>query len=85
MLCIIAQLCLTLQIHQAPLSVGILQARILKWAAMPSSRGSFPIPGIKLEPPELQMDRLLSEPLGKPKGNTVIVLLMGEEIETKTA
>ena len=25
---------------QAPLSVGILQARILKWVAMPSSRGS---------------------------------------------
>ena len=27
--------------HQAPLSVGILQARILEWVAMPSSRGSF--------------------------------------------
>ena len=26
--------------HQAPLSVGILQARILQWVAMPSSRGS---------------------------------------------
>ena len=27
--------------HQAPLSVGILQARILECVAMPSSRGSF--------------------------------------------
>ena len=27
--------------HQAPLSIGILQARILKWVAMPSSRGIF--------------------------------------------
>ena len=27
--------------QQAPLSLGILQARILKWVAMPSSRGSF--------------------------------------------
>ena len=27
-------------IHQAPLSMGILQARILEWVAMPSSRGS---------------------------------------------
>ena len=27
--------------HQAPLSIGILQARILEWVAMPSSRGSF--------------------------------------------
>ena len=26
--------------HQAPLSMGILQARILGWVAMPSSRGS---------------------------------------------
>ena len=40
-LCIIAQLCLTLQIHQAPLSMGIFQARILEWAAMLSSRESF--------------------------------------------
>ena len=28
--------------HQAPLSMGILQARILEWVAMPSSRGSSP-------------------------------------------
>ena len=26
--------------HQAPLSMGILQARILEWICMPSSRGS---------------------------------------------
>ena len=26
--------------HQAPLSMGILQARILEWVAMPSSKGS---------------------------------------------
>ena len=26
--------------HQAPLSMGILQAKILEWVAMPSSRGS---------------------------------------------
>ena len=25
--------------HQAPLSMGTLQARVLEWAAMPSSRG----------------------------------------------
>ena len=28
--------------HQAPLSMGILQARILEWVAMPSSRRSSP-------------------------------------------
>ena len=27
--------------HQAPLSMGILKARILEWVAMPSFRGSF--------------------------------------------
>ena len=27
--------------HQAPLSTGVLQARILGWVAMPSSRGPF--------------------------------------------
>ena len=45
-LCLIAQSCPTLCdpmnciAHQAPLSVGILQARILEWVAMPSSRRS---------------------------------------------
>ena len=27
--------------HQAPLSMGILQVRILEWVAIPSSRGTF--------------------------------------------
>ena len=27
--------------HQAPLSMEILQTRILEWVAMPSSKGSF--------------------------------------------
>ena len=31
--------------HQAPLSMRILQARILEWVAMPSSRGIFPTQG----------------------------------------
>ena len=38
-LCLVAQLYLTLW-HQVPLSMRILQARILEWVAMPSSRGS---------------------------------------------
>ena len=42
--CIVAQLCPTLcdsvdVAHQAPLSMGILQARILEWVVMPSSGG----------------------------------------------
>ena len=34
--------------HQAPLSVGILQARILEWVAMPFSRGTFLTQGSNL-------------------------------------
>ena len=49
---------------------GILQARILEWGAMPSSRG-FPNPGIEPRSPELQADSLSDEPLGKPKNTGV--------------
>ena len=43
--CIVAQSCRPFATpwtvaHRAPLSMGILQARILDWVAMPSSRGS---------------------------------------------
>ena len=44
---------------------GILQARILKWVAMPTSE-DLPNPGIELGSPALQADSLPSEPLGKP-------------------
>ena len=43
---------------------GILQARILEWVAMPSSRGSFP-PRNGTKSPALQVDSLPSEPPGK--------------------
>ena len=44
-LCLVAQLCPALfdpmdVAHQAPLTMGNLQARILEWVAMPSSRRS---------------------------------------------
>ena len=51
--------------HQAPLSMGILQARILEWVAMPSSR-NLPNPATELRSPTLQVDSLWSEPRGKP-------------------
>ena len=44
---------------------GILQARILEWVAMPSSRGSSQ-PRIKPRDPTLQVDSLPSELSGKP-------------------
>ena len=44
---------------------GILQAGILEWVAMPSSRGYFP-PRDQPRFPELQVDSLPSEPPGKP-------------------
>ena len=51
---------------QVPLSMGILQVRILEWAAMPSSRG-YSHSGIEPRSPTLQADSLPSEPLQKPK------------------
>ena len=40
--------------------MGILQARILEWVAMPSSR-DLPNPAIELRSPALQVDSLPSE------------------------
>ena len=51
--------------HQAPLSMGILQARTLEWVAMRSSR-DLPNPGIKPRSLSLQVDSLPTEPAGKP-------------------
>ena len=57
-MCSVTQSCPTLcdpldLAHQAPLSLRILQARILKWVAMPSFKGSLN-PGIKLRSPALR-------------------------------
>ena len=59
--------------HWAPLFMGILQARILEWIVMLSSRESsrdwtWGSPGIEPSPPALQADSLPSEPPVKPKG-----------------
>ena len=56
--------------HQAPLSTGILQARILEWVACPSP-GNLPNPWIKLRCPALQADSLTSKPPRKPKNTGV--------------
>ena len=45
--------------YQAPLSMGILQARTLEWVAIPSSRGSSH-PGIEPRSPAVQPDSLPS-------------------------
>ena len=64
-LCLVAQLCLTLCNPMDcslpdPSVHGILQARILEWVAMPSSR-DLPDPEIKPRSPALQTDSLLTE------------------------
>ena len=43
---------------------GILQARILEWAAHSLPPGDLPIPGIEPRSPALQADPLPSEPQG---------------------
>ena len=49
--------------HQVPPSMGILQARILEWVAMPSSRGSSQ-PRDRTQISRIEADSLLSEPPG---------------------
>ena len=51
--------------HQAPLSMGFLQTRILDWVSYPFSRNSSD-PGIKPGSPALKVDSLPAELLGKP-------------------
>ena len=77
MLCLVAQLCLTLCSPmgcQTPLSMGILQARI--WSGLPCPLCNS---GIKPRSPALQADFLPSEPPGKPKNTEVgsLSLLQG--------
>ena len=56
--------------HQAPLFMGVLQARILEWVAMPSSRGSS-WPRYRTQVSCIAGDSLPSEPPGKPKNTEV--------------
>ena len=44
--------------RQAPLSMGVLQTRILEWVACPPP-GNLPNPGIEPASPALQADSLL--------------------------
>ena len=78
MLRFVAQLCPTFcdPMDCSPLGSsihGILQAKVLEWAAMPSSKGSCQprdriwVSAIEPRSPSLQLDSLLSEPLRKPK------------------
>ena len=76
-LCVVTQSCPTLGDPtdcgcQAPLSMGLLQARILEWLPCPPP-GGLPDPG-EIEPgfPALQVDSLPSEPPGKPTHEVVI-------------
>ena len=59
--------------HQAPLSMKILQARILEWVAMPQppilpTLEDIPSQGIEPRSPALQLDSLPTEPPGKSSG-----------------
>ena len=60
---------------QAPLSMGIIQARILDWMPCPPP-GDLPNPGIKPMSPALQADALTSEPPGKPVLGVVVDIFL---------
>ena len=63
---------------QSPLSMGILQARILEWLTMPSHQGIFPTQWSNPGLPHCRQT-LPSEPPGKPKNTGVgsLSLLQG--------
>ena len=63
----------------ATLVHGILQARILEWAAFPFSRG-LPNSGIEPRSPALQADSLPAESQGKPKNTRVDNLSLLQQI-----
>ena len=58
--------------RQAPLSMGMLQARILEWVPCPLP-GNLPNPGIEPRSPALQVDSLPCEPPGKPLRSLVAI------------
>ena len=64
--------------HHAPLSMGILQARILEWVAIPSFRGSSQ-PRDQTQVSRIAGDSLPSEPPWKPRNTGVgsLSLLQG--------
>ena len=71
MMCLVAQSCLILcdpmdcSPCQAPLSMGLSRQKY--WSGLPCHPpGDLPKPGIKPRSSMLQVDSLLSEPLGKP-------------------
>ena len=73
LLCLAAQLCLTLWTpwtvaRQVPLSMRILQARILEWVAYSFSRGTS-WPRNWIQSPTLQANSLPVELPGKPQQN----------------
>ena len=59
---------------QAPLSVGILQARILEWFAGPPP-GDLPNPEIEPRSPDLQAESLPTELRGKPFVLVIYILI----------
>ena len=61
---------------QAPLFMGILQARILVWVAILSSRGIFPTQGLNPGLPHFQTDSLPSETPWKPTSHHIDALYL---------
>ena len=62
----VTQLCPTLCDPTDYTVHGILQARMLEWAAISFSK-DLPDPGIEPRSPALQVDSLEAEPPGKPR------------------
>ena len=70
---------------QAPLSMGVLQVRILEWIAMPSSRGIFPTQGLNPDLPHCRQILYHLSYQGSPvKEYTTIKVYLEGIIDGKT-
>ena len=68
--------------HQASLSMGILQARILEWVALPPP-WDLPNPGTEPRSPTLQLDSLLWNDILSPIHATSRGMLMESRYSTR--
>ena len=67
--------------HQAPLPMGILQARVLEWVAMLSSRGSSQ-PRDRMQVSSITADSVLAELPEKPMCPTGTMITMMRILDT---
>ena len=86
-MCLVAQWCLTFcnprGASQAPLSMGILQARVLEWVAIPFSKGSFPTKGSNPGLPHRRQILYRLSHQGSLRTSGLYVINLGESVQIR--